>query len=133
MNQETTDLVKYRLEKARMVLADAKNYISGASLFSTVNRLYYAMFYAVNALLTAKGLSSSKHAGVRSLFHREFINKGLLYKELGRIYTTLFDFRQKGDYQDYVKFEKPQVEAWLAQVEIIISQVEALALMLIAE
>jgi len=41
-----------------------------------VNRLYYACFYAVSALLIQQGLSSSKHTGVRSLFNRHYVKTG---------------------------------------------------------
>lgn len=75
MKQEFIDLAEYRLERARNTLSDAKKYFEGATLDSTVNRIYYAMFYAVNALLITKGLFSSKHTGVRALFNREFVNK----------------------------------------------------------
>ena len=62
MKQEFIDLAKYRLERARNTLSDAKKYINNATLESTVNRIYYAMFYAVNALLITRRLSSSKHS-----------------------------------------------------------------------
>lgn len=80
MKQEFIDLAKYRLEKAENTLTYAKGNVSDAFLDSTVNRIYYAVFYAVNALLTAKGLSSSKHSGVRSLFNRKFGNTVFHYE-----------------------------------------------------
>ena len=95
MKKEFIDLAKYRLEKAQNTLSDAKKYIKEATPESTVNRLYYAMFYAVNALLIVHGLSSTKHSGVRALFNKEFINKGLIEKELGKFYSEMFDNRQE--------------------------------------
>ena len=75
MKQPLKDLAKHRLERAENTLLDAQIYFKNATLSSTVNRIYYAMFYAVNGLLIAKGLSSSKHSGVRALFNKEFINR----------------------------------------------------------
>ncbi len=83
MKKELIDLAKYRLEKARNTLEDAKKYLESATPESTVNRIYYAMFYAVNALLITKGLSASKHSGVLALFNKEIVKKGLIEKELG--------------------------------------------------
>jgi len=80
VKQELKDLAKHRLERAENTLLDAQKYFKNATLSSTVNRIYYAMFYAVNGLLIAKGLSSSKHSGVRALFNKEFINKGIVEK-----------------------------------------------------
>lgn len=58
MKQESRNLVKHRLRRARETLLDAQKYFKGATLTSTVNRIYYAMFYAVNGLLVSRGLSS---------------------------------------------------------------------------
>ncbi|MEW6621123.1 MAG: HEPN domain-containing protein [bacterium] len=133
MKQEFIDLAKYRLEKAENTLSDAKKYINGATLESTVNRIYYAMFYAVNALLITKGLSSSKHSGVRALFNKEFVNKGIIEKNWGEFYSNMFDRRQKGDYRDFVKFEKSDVETWLKKAEEFISRIEELTLKIIED
>ena len=97
MKKESIDLAKYRLEKAKNTFLDAKKYIKDATLDSTVNRIYYAMFYAVNALLITKGLFSSKHSGVRSIFNQKFIKTGLIDKDFGKFYSNMFDNRQEGD------------------------------------
>ena len=126
MKQEFIDLAKYRLEKAKNTLSYAKSYIDDTTLDSTVNRIYYAMFYAVNALLITKGLYSSKHSGVRSIFNREIVNEGLIEKQWGEFFTDMFDRRQKGDYKDFVKFEKQDVEEWLKKSEEFINKIEQL-------
>ncbi len=133
MKQEFIDLAKYRLKKARNTLSDAKKYINNATLESTVNRIYYAMFYAVNALLITKGLSSSKHSGVRAFFNKEFVNKGLVEEKLGEFYSDMFKRRQKGDYQDFVKFERQDVTEWLKKGEEFINRIERLTLKIIEE
>jgi len=133
MTQEFIDLAKYRLKKARNTLSDAKKYINNATLESTVNRIYYAMFYAVNALLITKGLSSSKHSGVRAFFNKEFVNKGLVEEKLGEFYSDMFKRRQKGDYQDFVKFERQDVTEWLKKGEEFINRIERLTLKIIEE
>ena len=126
MKQEFIDLAKYRLEKAKNTLSYAKSYINDTTLDSTVNRIYYAMFYAVNALLITKGLYSSKHSGVRSIFNREIVNEGLIEKQWGEFFTDMFDRRQKGDYKDFVEFEKQEVEEWLKKSEEFINIIDKL-------
>lgn len=51
MKKEFIDLVKYRLKKAKDTLSDSKEYVENATFESTVNRIYYSMFYAVSGLL----------------------------------------------------------------------------------
>jgi len=133
MKQEIIDLAKYRLERARDTLLDAKKSFTNGTLFSTVNRIYYSMFYAVNALLITKGLSSSKHSGVLSLFNREIVKKGLIERELGKFYSDMFNNRLEGDYKDFVKFEKEDVEDWLKKAEEFVNKLEDLTLKIIEE
>jgi uncharacterized protein (UPF0332 family) len=91
MKDETRTLISYRLERARESLEEADILLKRGHTNTFVNRLYYACFYAVSALLLAKGLSSAKHSGMRSLFHQNFIKPGLIDTELGQLYDRLFD------------------------------------------
>jgi uncharacterized protein (UPF0332 family) len=70
MKSEEIDLVRHRVTRAEETLEDARLVLEQGHLHSAVNRLYYACFYIVSALLFTEGLSSSKHSGVRSLFDR---------------------------------------------------------------
>jgi len=112
MKEEARILVMYRLERARESLEEANILLERGHGNAFVNRLYYACFYAVSALLLTRGLSSAKHGGVRSLFHQNFVKPGLVGTELGQIYDRLFDNRQKGDYADLVRFDPDEVSDW---------------------
>ena len=128
MKIELVDLIKYRLKKSKETLNDAKIMFEIASLTSTVNRIYYAMFYAVNGLLLSKNFSSSKHSGVRALLNKEFINNGLVDKELGKFYSKIFEERQEGDYKDFAKFNTGAVKNWLNNAEDFINKIEKLTI-----
>ncbi len=65
---------------------------------SSVNRSYYAAFYAANALLSTLGEARSKHSGVISVFRQRFIKTGELRAGLSEIYEDLINSRQRGDY-----------------------------------
>jgi len=91
-----------------------------------VNRLYYACFYAVSALLLAEGKSSSKHSGIRALFNKEWVKTGRVSSEYGRFYRRLYDSRQKGDYGDFVQFEDADVTSWLQEAREFVAAVTTL-------
>jgi uncharacterized protein (UPF0332 family) len=112
MKEETRILVTYRLERARESLEEAGILLEREYGNTFVNRLYYACFYAVSALLLTRGLSSARHSGIRSLFHQSFVKPGLVDPELGQLYDRLFDNRQKGDYADLVRFDPNEVRDW---------------------
>ncbi|MDD5673475.1 MAG: HEPN domain-containing protein [Chitinivibrionales bacterium] len=109
MSGTLEDLVQYRLEKANQTLEDAKLLANAKRWNPCVNRLYYACFYAVTALLAQNEFSSGKHTGIRSLFNLNFIKTGKIPKEIAEIYNDLFDRRQEGDYADFVVFNEDQV------------------------
>ena len=99
------ELIRYRQKKAREMLEDAALLFQSGRLFSTLNRIYYALFYEVIAILLTADLSSAKHTGVRALFNEHFVRAGKVPVELDRFYSTMCDFRQKGDYGDFVECE----------------------------
>lgn len=103
MTKKQKQVVAHRLARAHETLAAASVLEDGHFYFSAINRLYYACFYAVTALLASRGLASSKHSGL-SLFNRHFVKTGIIDKELGKIYGNLFDTRHEGDYADFATF-----------------------------
>ena len=117
----------YRMTRANETLEDARILANTGRWNACVNRLYYACFYAVSALLVRHGLSSSKHTGVRSLFNRHYVKTGKIPKDLARIYNDLFERRQEGDYIDFVRFQESQVLPWISEAEKLVEYVRRLA------
>ncbi len=62
-NQEYN--VKYRLEKAKATLIEVDTHIKNKFWNTSVNRMYYACFYAVSALLLKNKIDATTHAGIR--------------------------------------------------------------------
>jgi uncharacterized protein len=114
------DYIQYRLERAHEVLDIAKLAADAGAFNSCVNRLYYAMFYAINALLFKNAYSSPKHTGVRALFNQHFIKTGLIAKEYGQLYNDLFELRQESDYKDFFYADPDEVLPLIPQVEAFI-------------
>lgn len=121
-----SEVVRYRLQRARETLEDARILAHASRWNPCVNRLYYACFYAVSALLLRHGFSSSKHTGVRSLFNRHFVKTGKIPKALAQIYNDLFARRQESDYIDFVRFEASQVSPWIADAEQFVGYIASL-------
>ncbi|MCB4755760.1 MAG: HEPN domain-containing protein [Elusimicrobia bacterium] len=95
----------------------AKRYLESAELLyragdyeSSVSRIYYAMFYAVEAVLLKNNLSYSSHKAVISAFGERFIKTGVFPKEMGRELNRAFEKRQLSDYEyDFVISEEETV------------------------
>jgi uncharacterized protein (UPF0332 family) len=98
--QDVELLVHHRLKQAEDTIQDAQLLLQcQGTLYGIINRIYYAMFYAVLALLQSAGKGSSKHAGVISLFDSEFVHKGAFHKELSASLHKIFDLRLTADYK----------------------------------
>ena len=120
------DYIRYRLERADESLTEAKLLAEDNHWNTVANRLYYACFYAVIALLLKNEINAKTHSGVRSKFH-EFLYSSKRIKEgLGKLYSELFDLRQSGDYQDMVMLNKEIVEPLIAKTESFIESIKKL-------
>lgn len=62
-----------------------------------VNRAYFAMFYAANALLTTKGLQQNKHVGLLADFRQHFVKTGIMEPKYGETIGRALDDRLAGD------------------------------------
>ena len=98
--EEKIAIVNYRRQKSHESLNEAKEVIKLGFWSLAGNRLYYAAFHMASALLLDKGITARSHSGVIHLIGAQFVTKGLLEKEYGRLFSRLFEMRQSGDYDD---------------------------------
>lgn len=98
--EERHDVVAYRIEKANKTLEQVKNIVAFKYWSLIANRLYYAAYYAVSALLVATGHKVKSHEGTISQFSLHFAKSGIVPKEMGKLYHELFELRLTGDYSD---------------------------------
>ena len=112
MSEEDTkaEAVRYWWEKALASLEAASRELKAEAYAFAINRTYYALFYAVTALLLEEGRRSGKHSGVRSAFNKDVVKLGRLKEQHGKLYNQLFRDRQEGDYIAFTKFDAPYVQ-----------------------
>ncbi len=82
----------YRTYDAALIMVDNEHWESAA------NRLYYALFHAVNALLIHDGHIVNTHKGSHALFGQYYIKTGKLPRLYSSIYQKLETIRDEGDY-----------------------------------
>jgi hypothetical protein len=124
--ENRNDYIFYRLNRAKesfeeaMILADSNKWNA------VINRLYYACFYAVIALLLKYEIETQSHDGARRQFSLHFVKTGKVSKENGKLFSKLFDYRQKGDYGDLFDFDEETVKPLIAKTQEFIHEIEAL-------
>jgi uncharacterized protein (UPF0332 family) len=119
-------LVNYQLEKAKETFAEISILIENKLWRNAANRLYYACFYAANALLVKDGHQTRTHNGVKTLLSLNYIKENKIDKGLSKTYENLFRMRLKGDYEDWVIIEEQDVVSLFELAKQFISTIENL-------
>lgn len=92
------------------------------------NRLYYAAYYAVSALLIVNGHTAKTHEAIVRIFGLHFVKTGIFSSEQGRLYNRLFNLRLTGDYNDHYDLDEQDVLPLITPTEQLIAKVSQQAL-----
>jgi uncharacterized protein (UPF0332 family) len=122
--EDVESLISYRIQRAEESLRAAEIMYEKDMLGFAMNRIYYSMFYAVQAALIVKDVSFSKHGQVKAYLNRELVKTGIIPISLGRIYNKAFEYRQKFDYVDFAEPEKDLVESYLKEARVFLDGIE---------
>lgn len=122
--------IRYWWTKSTQSLNAARRELAAGDHALAVNRAYYALFYAVSALLLEEGHKFTKHSGVRAAFNRQIVKAGRLPKPHGELYNRLFRDRQKGDYVAFAEFDAAYVEKQLQGCEAFLKDIRLMLISL---
>ena len=116
-------LVGHRLQKSEEALRAAQFRFDQGMLIFAMNRIYYSMYYSVQALFALQGKSFSKHGQIKGFFNREYVKSGKLSKDMGRLFNKAFEYRQKFDYVDFVTPDESMVAEYITKAEVFCDQI----------
>lgn len=127
--QERIDIVRYRIKCAENTLGEIENLFALKYYNNAANRMYYACYYAVSALLIANNISTKSHDGVMQMFGLHFIRTGIFPTYYGKYYSQLFNERQTGDYEDLFNHDEvstaelyPKAKELVAAIKVKVDQ-----------
>ncbi len=121
------DIVAYRIERAYTALEQAKLNLKLNCLEVTANRLYYAAYYVVSALLIANKIPAHSHEGNVTQFGLHFVKTGKVDREEGKLLSHLLTMRLKGDYSDRFGLTGADVLPYIEPTEAFIKKIAELA------
>ena len=124
MDDKKKDLCLYRLENAKETLRVAKLCYDYGHYKDTVNRCYYAAFYAVKAVLALAEIDFKRHKDVVAYFNKEFVASGKFPGEMGRRLARLKRKREDNDYDDFVLTTKEEAFEQYEAAQYIVSSIE---------
>ena len=111
------------MERANESLKAAELMLKNKYYVSAMNRIYYSMFYSVQAILVINETSFSTHGQVKGFFNREYIKTGIFPKDFGKLFNTVFEYRQKFDYVDLIIPEEKLISDYLAEAKRFIENI----------
>ncbi len=124
--QSRQGLVRYRIERADETMEEVALMASHGHYNAAVNRLYYACYYAAEALLLQNHISASTHAGVKSMLGLHFVSKGILSLDDGKTFNTLFEKRHSSDYEAFAYCDKELIDSLTPRADIFIADIKEL-------
>ena len=83
--------ISKKIAKADSTINEIENLLKFGYYTTAVNRIFYACFYSVQALLLSINLEPRSHKGVRILFSFHFVKLGKIPGDLEDFYTRIFD------------------------------------------
>ena len=116
-DEEREALVIARKARAFDTWEETKGIVECGYWHAAANRMYYACFHAVSALLIKNGIEVKSHMGIRQAFGLHFVKAGKVSLEYGRIFSRIYDKRQSSDYDDFIDFTKEEVEKLYPQIK----------------
>ena len=103
-------LVILELEKSDKTLAEMEVQLQNRLWGLAANRLYYALFHAVSALLISERHEVGTHRGAVNKFSLFFVKSELFSVAEGKLYSQLQKLREDGDYNCSIDIDQADVE-----------------------
>lgn len=91
-------MVNLEYERACSCLKQAEGNASMDFWDVVANRLYYAVFHAVSALLIKDGYKVGTHKGAILMFGQNYVKTGIFTVDDSKLYSNLQMMREESDY-----------------------------------
>lgn len=101
-NEERRVMVELELERADKIVQQFPSLAENQYWDTLANRMYYAVFHAVSALLIANAMPVRTHKGAIIIFNKEFVRTGIFSADEGHLFSQLESLRERGDYNCFV-------------------------------
>ena len=98
--EERRELSSVRLDKAFQMLSAARIMLQYGDYATACNRLYYAVFHAMRAVLALDEIDEHSHSHLISEFRKRYLKTNVLDRSLSDTIGSSFQIRNESDYED---------------------------------
>ena len=122
--EDRQNMVSLELEKADSTFAEHEGLTEKGYWNTLANRLYYALFHAVSALLINDSREVGSHRGAAIRFHQYYIRTGVFTEDEGSFYSQMETLREKSDYNCFFKVSEADVKSRIEPTRQLIEKIK---------
>jgi uncharacterized protein (UPF0332 family) len=122
--KESHEEVRLYLKRAHRDLSAAKDNLDLGYAHIAVSRAYYAMFYAVSALLAIQGIYHTRHEKLQAVFHENYVKTGKIEPAFYEMIVNVFKARLQSDYKVKRNMDGETAAAALGTAKRFVGEVE---------
>ncbi len=119
-------IITQEMKLACEMFSDAQLMYKSKRYKSCVNRAYYAMFHAVKAILSLKGIDCKTHMGALNKFGQYIVKKGILNEKFAKSLHRSYRLREKSDYAPIFEITKGEAQQVVADADAFVKGVASL-------
>ena len=121
--EERRIVIKLELERAGNTFAEYKGLVEKHYWNTLANRLYYALFHAVSALLISDRREVGSHKGAAIRFHQYYVRTGIFTEDDGAFYSQMETLREKADYNCFFNVSEADIVARIEPSRLLIEKI----------
>lgn len=125
-DEERRIMVELEIERAEKITEQFATLREQQYWDTLVNRMYYAAFHAVSALLIHNALQVHTHRGALSIFNKEFVRTGVFTIEEGHLFSKLEGLRERGDYNCFIDATEEEIVPLIEPLKALIGKIKGM-------
>lgn len=114
---------KYLL-RCHNTLAETDIAIASESWNTAADRLYFTVFYAVNALFAKDGHTTKTNHGVKVLFKEHYVDNNIIDKGMLTLFAQIETLRDKADCEVFFQANKSEILNYRSKVDGFIATIK---------
>ena len=124
-DDERRIMVELEIERAEKITEQFETLRAQQYWDTLVNRMYYAAFHAVSALMIHNAISVHTHRGALNAFNKEFVRTGVFSADEGHLFSKLEGMRERGDYNCFVDATEEDVVPLIEPLKALIEKIKS--------
>jgi uncharacterized protein (UPF0332 family) len=125
MDDKAKDLSIYRMQNAADTLDTARLCLDNKRYKDSINRCYYAAFYAVKAVLALEEKDFKRHKDAVAYFNQNYVATDIFSRETGKRLGRLKRKREISDYDDFYIASYDEAQEQYEAAEFIVQTIQS--------